>query len=279
LRFYSETIDLSEVTFQLLRGLVHERTGLMFENGRREMLADKLSSRVVERGFQSFLDYYYFLKYDDATRSEWDEVMNSLSVQETYFWRETDQIKALVEVIVPALFASNPGRILRIWSAACATGEEPLTIAMALNEAGWFNRAPIQIVGSDASQKAIDKACQGKYGKRSFRSLPEDLQRKYFQPAGPCWRVTPELHSRIKWRKANLMVAADLADQDGCAIIFCRNVFIYFSESAIGSVVNHFFKLMPSPGYLMVGASESLLKLTTRFSLQMIGGAFVYVKD
>jgi chemotaxis protein methyltransferase CheR len=279
MRFYSETIDMPETTFQLIRDLIHERTGLLFENGRRELLADKLSSLVVERGFQSFLDYYYLLKYDDAGEAEWDRVMNALSVQETYFWREMDQIKALVEEIVPAFFAAHPGRALRIWSAACATGEEPISIAMALNEAGWLARGPIQIVASDASENAIARARAGKYGKRSFRTLPEDLRRRYFTPVDACWQVSPELHSRIRWRKANLMAPGEVTDLAQSPVIFCRNVFIYFSESSIGAVVNRFFELMPSRGYLMVGASESLFKVTKRFDLETIGGAFVYVKD
>jgi chemotaxis protein methyltransferase CheR len=279
MRFYSESIEMQETTFHLVRDLIHEKTGLHFENGRRELLADKLSPLVLDRGFQSFLDYYYFLKYDEASEAEWNLVMNTLSVQETYFYREMDQITTLVEVIVPAFFAANPGSPLHIWSAACATGEEPLSIAMALNEAGWLASSPIRIIASDASQSAIDKAREGKYGKRSFRNLPEDLREKYFQPDGPLWKVSPRLHSRVRWHKANLMSGADLAGIGQCPIIFCRNVFIYFSENAITSVVNRFFEILPSPGYLMVGASESLLRITTRFDLQTIGDAFVYVKD
>lgn len=270
---------MPENTFRLIRDLIHERTGLLFENGRRDILADKLSPLVLERGFQSFLDYYYCLKYDEQTDHEWDRVINALSIQETYFWREIDQIRALVDVIVPSHFSAYPGRLLRIWSAACATGEEPLSIAMALNEAGWLGHRAIEIVASDASSTAIEKAREGRYGRRSFRALPEELKHKYFKPDGSLWRVAPELHSRIIWRKANLMSTSETALMAPSTVVFCRNVFIYFSENAISSVVNRFFEIMPSSGYLMVGASESLLKVTTRFSLEMIGGAFVYVKQ
>src|SRR6185436_12723618 len=117
---------------------------------------------VVERGFGSFLDYYYLLKYDDGA-AEWNRVMNALSVQETYFYREVDQVKTLVDVLVPEFFSKTRARPLRIWSAACATGEEPLSIAMALNEKGWLERAPIEIYASDASTNAIEKAKRGVY--------------------------------------------------------------------------------------------------------------------
>ena len=172
MHFYAETLGLSDSAFVLLRNLIHEHTGLFFENGRRDSLADKLSPLVVERGFNSMLDYYYLLKYDDLSGQEWDRVMNVLSVPETYFWREMDQIRAMIEVLVPQYFAANPGRPLRLWSAACASGEEPLTIAMALNEAGWFERGPIEIYASDASSLVLEKAKRGLYAERSFRTLP-----------------------------------------------------------------------------------------------------------
>ena len=94
---------------------------MFFDNGRRDLLIDKLSPLVIERGFTSYLDYYYLLKYDTASRLEWENVMNALSVQETYFWREIDQVRALVQTLVPQWQALNSSSTLRIWCAACAT--------------------------------------------------------------------------------------------------------------------------------------------------------------
>jgi chemotaxis protein methyltransferase CheR len=242
------------------------------------MLTDKLAPLVVERGLESFLDYYYLLKYDPEAESEWLRVMDALSVQETYFWREIDQIHALVNNLVPKYFADHRESPLRIWSAACATGEEPLSIAIALNEAGWFNRAGIEIEASDASFGALEKARQGLYRERSFRNLPPALRNKYFAPEGNLWRVAPEIQAKIKWRMANLMSKAEVEPLATAPIIFCRNVFIYFSPDAIRHTVQSFAKLMPAPGYLCVGVSESLLRLTTDFDLEEIGGAFIYVK-
>ncbi|HEX7334430.1 MAG TPA: CheR family methyltransferase, partial [Pyrinomonadaceae bacterium] len=171
----SQNLVLPEGTSALIRNLINERTGMFFDNGKSDLLIDKLSPLVIERGFSSYLDYYYLLKYDASARVEWQNVMNALSVQETYFWREIDQVRALVQSLVPQWHAQNPNSTLRIWSAACATGEEPLTIAIALNEAGWFERAPIEILASDASSKAIDRASQGVYRERAFRNLPPQL--------------------------------------------------------------------------------------------------------
>jgi chemotaxis protein methyltransferase CheR len=274
----SHDLALPEGTTALIRNLINERTGMFFDNGKSDLLIDKLSSRVIERGFTSYLDYYYLLKYDTAANSEWQDVMNALSVQETYFWREIDQIKALVQTLLPQWHARNRDSTLRIWSAACATGEEPLTIAIALNEAGWFEKVPVEIFATDASSKALARAEAGVYRDRAFRNLPAHLRDRYFDPEGSDWRVKRELHSRVKWGLANLMDEGQIATLANADFIFCRNVFIYFSESAIGRVVRSFSKFMRPPGYLFVGAAESLLRLTTDFNLTEIDDAFVYVK-
>jgi len=275
--FYSDTLGLPDTAFALLRDLIHERTGLFYENGKSDLLTDKLSPLVIERGFKSFLDYYYLLKYDPDA-DDWARVFDALSVQETYFCREIDQIKALVDVIVPRYSLTLQSNPLRIWSAGCATGEEPLTIAMALNEAGWFDRAPIEIHASDASAIAINKARRGVYRERSFRNLPPALRAKYFVDSEGSWRATPKLLAKINWSAANLMVDAEISHLATANIIFCRNVFIYFSQEAIRRVVSLFANKMISPGYLFVGASESLFRWTNEFDFLEIGGAFIYAR-
>src|SRR5215207_1427325 len=265
---------------RLLRDLIHERTGLFFDNGKGDILTDKLSPLVIERGFTSLLDYYYLLKYDEAAQDEWLSVMNALSVPETYFWREMDQVRALVEIIVPRWFAAPGAGPLRIWSAACATGEEPLTIALALKEAGWLGRAPIEIRASDASPAAIQKARRGVYRERSFRNLPADLRARYFTQEGETktWRVDAKLHACVEWGVVNLMDEAQVAPRAAANVIFCRNVFIYFSNQTIGRTVRTFAEHIRPPGYLFVAASESLLRISEEFELQEMGNAFVYVR-
>lgn len=265
---------------RLLRDLIHERTGLYFDNGKSDILTDKLSPLVIERGFTSLLDYYYLLKYDEAAQDEWLSVMNALSVPETYFWREMDQVRALVETVVPRWFDAPGAGPLRIWSAACATGEEPLTIAMALDEAGWLGRAPVEIHASDASPVAIEKARRGVYRERSFRNLPAELRARYFTQEGETktWRVDARLHAAVEWGVVNLMDEAEVAPRAASNVIFCRNVFIYFSDQSISRTVRTFAERIRPPGYLFVAASESLLRLSEDFELQEIGNAFVYVR-
>jgi chemotaxis protein methyltransferase CheR len=276
--FRTQNLALPEGAGALIQNLIHERTGMFFDNGKSDIMLDKLSPLVIERGFSSFLDYYYLLKYDASAQVEWQNVVNALSVQETYFWREIDQVRALVQTLVPQWHATKANQTLRIWSAACATGEEPLTIAIALNEARWFERASIEIVASDASTRAIERATLGVYKQRAFRNLPAELRDRYFVPEGANWRVRSDLHSRIKWSVANLMEEDQIARLASAEFIFCRNVFIYFSESAISRVVRSFARFIKPPGHLFVGAAESLLRLTTDFTLTEVDDAFVYTK-
>jgi chemotaxis protein methyltransferase CheR len=276
--FSRETLRLSDAEFKILRDLIRERTGIHYEIDRRDILADKLSSRAVERGFETFIDYYYLLKYGPEAEDEWGHVLDALSVPETYFWREMDHVRALVDVVLPQIVAAGAPSPLRIWSAACATGEEPLTLAIALDEARWFDRLPIEILASDGSVRNIEKARLGVYRERSFRSLPPEIRDKHFRPAGGGWRAAPQLHDRIRWSVANLAVSADIARMMPASVIFCRNVFIYFSADAIAQTVRAFSEGMKKPAYLFVGVSESLIRHTSDFELREIAGTFVYCR-
>jgi chemotaxis protein methyltransferase CheR len=271
-----DSLGLSGSVTPVFRDLIHQRLGLFYDSTLFDHVADRLAPLIVAKGLSSFMDYYYFLKYSEEYE-EWSNVMDALAVHETYFWREIDQLRAVVDCVVPQL-AKLYGSHLRIWSVPCATGEEPLTMAMLLTETGWFERLPIELLASDASPNAIARAKKGCYGRRSFRSLPPALQEKYFVPHDNQWMVSPELQQRISYDLVNLVVEDEVRRHASAPIIFCRNVFIYFSEESIRRTIGVFERMMPDPGYLCVGASESLLRRTVMFDLQEIAGAFMYVK-
>ena len=201
-----------------------------------------------------------------AQEEEWPALTDALSVQETYFWREMDQIRAFVDVLVPQHFAAGRGP-LRVWSAACATGEEPLTLAMALNEAGWFGRAYIEIWASDVSPAAAGARRPRRLSPAVLPPLPAALREKYFTPVEGGWKVDPELHARVRYRRVNLLDPGETAFLDSVRHIFCRNVFIYFSPATIARIVAGFARTMQRPAHLFVGVSESLLRLNAAFEL------------
>jgi chemotaxis protein methyltransferase CheR len=277
MRPLADTLGLTGSVTTILRDLVHERLGLSYQPHQFEQLADRLAPLVAQRGFQSFMDYYYLLKYENDPE-EWRRVMDALAVPETYFWREIDQLRAVVDVVVPSLAGGRPGAPLRLWSIPCASGEEPLTLAMLLAEAGWFTRSPIEILASDGSPAAIARAQAGRYGDRAFRSLPTRLREKYFVADGHgWWRVTEALRSRITYDVVNLVDTDAVARHGPVPIVLCRNAFIYFSEQSVRRALDGIARALTRPGYLCLATAESLLRLSTPFHLQEIGGAFVYV--
>jgi chemotaxis protein methyltransferase CheR len=272
-------LRIPDRTLPLLRDLIAAHAGVHYDDSRLDLLRDRVAPLAVDRGFDSLLDYYYLLKYDESAPREWARVIDTLSVQETYFWREADQFRALTTAILPALYSRR--RPIRIWSIPCATGEEPLSIAIALSEAGWFDRASIEIHASDASEAALQRAALRRYRPRSFRQLPDTLRARYFTKAETDeeWIVKPDLFARVtSWTRINLMQAGEAALLGGSDVIFCRNLFIYFTPAGVREVTARFAKWMPSPGYLCVGAAESLLRTGSGFELQDLGGAYVYVK-
>jgi chemotaxis protein methyltransferase CheR len=260
----------------LLSSLVHERIGIHFEADRWDVLLEKLEPVALSRHCASFLDLYYLLKYEEHGTEDWERVMDALSVPETYFWREMAQIHVCVNTIAPAWFART-SLPLRIWSAACATGEEAYSLAIALAEAG-LDRHPIEILASDSSSMALEKARSGLFREKSFRALPFTLREKYFLPEEGRWRIKPEIGGRVSFRRANLLAADEVDILARCPVVFCRNVFIYFSPHAIRQTLAIFASRMPVGGHLFVGASESLLKLTADFELREFGDAFGYVR-
>jgi chemotaxis protein methyltransferase CheR len=256
----------------LLRNLIHEQMGIFFEDSRTDLLLEKLEPLALSRSCHSFLDYYYLLKDNDLP--EWDAAWSALSVHETYFWRELSQIQALAGIIAPEWFKKSK-MPLRIWSAACASGEEPYTIAIALAEAG-FGSHPVEIIGTDANPLALKKAAEGIYRERSFRSLPDHLRQKYFTAASEGSKILPAIAKKVSFRRANLVETGAVASLSRAHVIFCRNVFIYFSPHSIRQTVAIMASRMASGGNLFIGASESLLRMTTDFELKEIGSALVY---
>ena len=279
LRQNAGALGLSQAALPLLRDLIEERIGVWFDDRRLTLLADKVSEIVTALDLTSFLDYYYLLRYDENASLHWNALMDRLAVPETYFWRQHEQFETLASIVAPAHFARSPARPLRIWSAACCTGEEPISILIALAERGLLAPGTVEIVASDASCAMLERARHGVYRARAFRQLPESLREKYFCRAGEDeWRVQDRLASFITWRQANLATPAEWSEMAASDVVFCRNVFIYFSDHAIRRVAVALERHMPDHGHLFLGASESLTRFGLGFRLEEIGRSFVYVR-
>jgi chemotaxis protein methyltransferase CheR len=267
---------LSPSLFRILSRLVEERTGLHYAAGDQDIFSTKLLARAHEAGFDSPLDYYYFLRYDDRERREFDELVEALVVNETYFFREADALRFLCDDVLRPAVAK--GRRPRVWCAACSTGEEPLTLAMLLADKELLGH--VEIVASDISRRALERATAGVYGPRSLRAVTGEARWFDVSPVDDGKRrVRSEIRAAVKWHRVNLFDADAVAALGGhFDVILCRNVLIYFDEDTIRAVVARLAGSLRDGGLLLVGASESLMRFGTVLTCEERGGSFFYRK-
>lgn len=257
----------------IVGAFLRDRLGLHYGVDERELLEDKLTSRAQEAGFESLLDYYYHLRYDDPDGVELAALADALVVNESYFFRERDQLEVIAdEVVAPAVAA---GRRPRIWSAACAAGEEPLSLAMVLAGRGLL--AATELVASDLSARALARAREGRWSARALRGVPDGgLAARYLAADDRAVRLVAPLADAIAWRRINLLDDAAIAGLGRFDAILCRNVLIYFDDDTVVRVVARLAERLVPGGLLFVGVSESLLRFGTSLDCEERGGVFCY---
>ncbi|HET7435754.1 MAG TPA: protein-glutamate O-methyltransferase CheR [Thermoanaerobaculia bacterium] len=272
-------LDLPDDVFRLLRDQIYRRTGMWFSDSSKYLLQKRLSPRARELNFDSFQKYFYFLEYDPRSDAEFDQIFDLVTTNETYFFREPAQLQAFIEEIVPEVLARKPVKKVRIWSAGCSSGEEPYSIAMLLQEAGWYEHAAFEIFASDINQQVLAKARKGQYRESAFRATNPALREKYFtREADNSWRVRDEVRNRISFGRLNLYDEARVSLLGHLDVVFCRNVIIYFDDSSKKVVVKNFYNRLVEGGYLLLGHSESLISLSTQFKLKHLKHDMVYQK-
>ena len=261
--------------FAILSALVEERMGLHYSPDEQDLFLDRVNTRAQEAGFDSLLDYYYFLRYDAAGSAEFSELGSHLVVGETFFFREIEPLRLLVRrFIQPRVQA---GRRPRVWSAACATGEEPLTLAMLLDEAGLLSQ--VDLIASDVSERSLGKARAGRFSRRSLRQYTDAaLAARWLREEGDRLAVSSDLIRAIDWRRINLCSPDEVGAVGACDVILCRNVLIYFRQETVARVIETLAKNMKTDGALFVGVSESLLQFGTALSCEEADHVFFYRK-
>lgn len=270
-------LAMSPQVFAILSALIEERTGIHYSLTDLDLLRDKIEARVLDAGFESFLDYYYFLKYDVEGAAEFDRLVEVLVVGETYFFREYDQLRLLAEQLVPERIAQGV-RPVRIWSAACATGEEPLTLAMMLRHKGLGQ--DVDLVASDISARSLERARSGRFGRRAARSIPDPaLFERYVRREGEdSFWVDPALIGAVAWRQVNLVDAEAVKALGSFDFVLCRNVLIYFREDTARTVVAQLTSALRPGGVLLVSVSESLMRFGTPLEVEERERIFLYRK-
>lgn len=275
-----EPFKMSDDTFRLIRDFIRNYCGIYFDDGSKFLLEKRLSRRVENYLLNNFEDYYHFLMYDKRRDEELTSVIEILTVNETYFFREFSQLKALSDEIIPEIGERKKDRKrLRIWSAGCATGEEPYTIAILILEKNLMPEWEIEILGSDINQRVLHAARRGIYRKNAFRSIDDYYIRKYFTDEGEGnYRIVDPVRSLVNFSLLNIVDPFKVRFVGKMDVIFCRNVIIYFDRDTKKKVINNFYDRLTEEGYLLLGHSESLMNISTDFMLRHFKNDLVYQK-
>ncbi|MBF8275045.1 MAG: hypothetical protein HW390_118 [Candidatus Brocadiaceae bacterium] len=275
----AEKKTFSKTDFNLFREYIESRTGIHMDEGKQNYFAMNLDTRMHALGLKDYSAYYTFLTTSTQGAKEFSELLDLVLIKETFFFRDERQINTLIHNVLPALREKKNGKEIKIWSAGCATGEEPYTLAMVIKEnfpAGAIN---FSIYATDISAGAVSYARNGVYGKGSMRAIDKLILNKYFVQKDGRYHLLEELKQLIHFDVVNLVEPYLPIGGNGFDVIFCKNVIIYFELETIKKVIHRFYDTLASGGYFFVGHSESLWQVSNEFTLEEISGVFLYRKN
>ncbi len=259
-----------------LSALIYRWTGMVFGEKKRFYIERRITERMLRTDMPSMAQYLLLVQRD---AHEQETLINAFTVNETYFYREDHQLAALSASILPEIVRDKrPGDLVRIWSLPCSTGEEAYSIAIWLLE-NWrlVDAYNIEIVGSDIDTTALARAVDGYYGERALARLPAPVIESCFEPLrGHRRRIIQDLRESVRFTPANLIDAASLAPLGRFDVILCRNLLIYFDDAARTLAVDNIYSSLNAGGFLCLGHSESIRRLSDRFDMVRFPDAIVY---
>jgi chemotaxis protein methyltransferase CheR len=253
--------------FRLVRDLVSAHAGIYFGDEALSIVERRLRERVDALGLGSFGEYYRFLRLSTGGEAELGEVLELLTTNETYFFREAYQLRALRDEVLPEIVRTKSQKILSVWSAGCSTGEEAYTLAIVIAQSRLFDGWQVRVYGSDISRRCVAAARRGVYGQSAFRVTPPEVRCSSFvdQPDGI--RVADRIRAVCHFGHLNLMDAERVKLIGRVDVVFCRNVLIYFDQRSRKRVIDMLYDRLLPGGLLFLGHSESLLNVSTAFEL------------
>jgi chemotaxis protein methyltransferase CheR len=271
---------LGDAQFRLLCDLVRNHCGLHFVEDSRFLVEKRLARRIERVGATSISSYLYELRHLSPGCDELSALVDELTTNETYFFRELSQLRALVNEIIPERLMSRPSgsspRPVNIWSAGCSSGEEPYTIVMMGLEAGLVPGRDFRVYASDIAPSVLTKARRGIYRPASFRETSDALREKYFQEKDAGHRITDDVKNHVDFIHLNLLDPQKIALLGRMDVVLCRNVIIYFDGDTKKQVIDTFYDRLLPGGYLLLGHSESLITLSSAFELSHLKNDLVY---
>jgi len=273
-------ILISDEDFQKFREFFYRKTGIRFDDAKRYFVDKRLVERIEANGLDGFRSYFTLLRFQ-ASGAELQALTNLMTVNETYFFREEYQFKCLVDSLLPELVQrKKPGAALRIWSIPSSSGEEPYSIALYLTEF-WPGIAQwdVELISSDIDTDILKKARQGKYSARSVQNLSSRLlQRHFTKTADGEYQIADDLRQAVEFTRVNLNEPADTRPYRGFDVIFCRNLLIYFDDLSRAKAAEVFYDALNPGGFICLGHSESMSRITSLFRVRKFPEAIVYQK-
>ena len=252
---------ISDKDFKRFCAFVYERCGITLNDNKRDLVHSRLAKRLRSLQLSTYEAYFELLYNEAGSQGEIVNLLDAISTNVTYFFREDKHFSFLAEKVIPEidkLAGKGRGKRIRLWSAGCSTGEEPYSLAITFAEHLNLKEWDFRILATDLSTNVLRHARQGSYDAERLRNVSEALRRKYFTSAGggDQYCVNQQLTEYIKFARLNLMHDFPFKGQFDC--IFCRNVMIYFDRPTQEKLVQKFSRFLRPGGYLMIGHSESL---------------------
>lgn len=273
-------IEISDEEFEKFREFFYRKTGIQFESTKRYFVDKRLVERIETTHSGDFRSYFMLLRFQ-ASGEELQLLTNLMTVNETYFFREEYQFECLVRSILPEIVRhKQPGQTLRIWSIPSSSGEEPYSIAIYISEF-WPDivKWDVELLSSDIDTEILRKARRGKYGPRSVQNIPLHLLSRYFKhEADGDYQICDDLRSAVEFTRVNLNDAAETRSYRGFDVIFCRNLLIYFDDLSRSKAAEAFFDALNPGGFICLGHSESMSRITSLFRVRKFPEAIVYQK-
>jgi chemotaxis protein methyltransferase CheR len=272
-------VHITQDDVRRLCEFLYRRTGMSFPDSKRYYIDRRLAERISATKSTSFQSYFALLRAD--AEHEIEHLVNTFTVNETYFYREEHQLRCLTSNLLDSLVGGRtPEQPIRIWSIPCSTGEEPYSIAMWLME-NWrlVDSYNIEIIGSDIDTRALKAAEDGIYGERALMRLSKDVVDRYFEPLpGSLYQIDLGLRDSIQFSRANLIDAKDMRRYRDFDIVFCRNVLIYFDDSSRRIAAENLYDCLRPGGYICLGHSETMSRISPLFRICRFADSIIYQK-
>lgn len=255
---------MNPADFDTISRTVRERSGLVLTTDKAYLIESRLAPVARRMGLASIEEIASAIRLR-ADAKVIAEVVDAMTTNETFFFRDKMPFEILEKHVLPDLVARRPGKTLRIWCAAASTGQEPYSIAMLVDAmASRLNKTPVEIIATDISDRCLEKARAGVYTQFEVqRGLPVQMLLKHFEKQGDLWKVKDNIRAMVRWRAANLL--ENLSALGRFDVVFCRNVLIYFDAPTKKLILERAARQLEDPGFLFLGAAETVLGVTDAF--------------